>query len=139
MSVPSLDKLVEKRDCFCEGITSLKKGLEKEQDRLGEYNKQIILGDAGVEIEFDLHYMKTEKKVIEHNIKEIKKILVSDSQKLDEIKEELGAAKAILKAHGLCIGEGGHDWQIIEIFPMSGNWKKRKCRHCPTEERLGNG
>jgi len=144
--VPNLDQLKVEKKKLEANLRTIKKGLVAEQDKLAMYDKEIAKAELMEEMdldgaEFDIDMLKSGRKNIVDNIEQIKLAVVRQEDNLKKCEQEIGAAEAILGLHAknlICKVNGEHDWEILDIFPMSRNWKKRRCRICGTEERLGH-
>lgn len=144
------DDLTQKRsrrEEVASTIASLESGRAKERARLDEYLGHIAAAKAMLAIgrrpDYDLEKLTEERGRIEQGISDIDGVLSVEREKLSALDVGIAADLAILKAHGvICqVGFGGkHDWEIVAYFDevsRERQWRERKCRRCPTTERLG--
>jgi hypothetical protein len=132
-----LDKVRELKTRLVVNIDMLQRGLTEHRQKLQQYDK--ILADP--DHEYDQDYMEQERSRILVNIDNINKAIAIDTARSMQCDLEIKAAMDVLVKHGVqcSVGHAGkHDWQVMTTFP-SGHWKRRCCRRCDTEERLGSG
>lgn len=86
---------------------------------------------------YDLDALRRGRIVVAGNIEAFEAALLKEREKLSEYDKQIAVAETILQAHGICTAGPDHDWEILDIFPLSGSWKRRRCRCCKTEQRLG--
>jgi len=133
--VIDLDSARELKTRLVASIDALKRSLTGVRQKQKQY-AALMVDD---ETSYDREYLEREYSNITVNVEQIEKVIASEIARSMKCDLDIAAANQVLAAHGLecSIGhEGQHDWRVFETFP-SGNWKKRRCRRCDTEQRLG--
>ena len=133
--VIDLDRARELKTRLVANIDSLKRSLIDVRKKQKQYATLI----ADDESPYDHTHLEQEYSNITVNIEQIERVIANEIARSMKCDLDIAAANRVLALHGVecSVGhEGQHDWQISEIFP-SGNWKKRRCRRCDTEQRLG--
>lgn len=136
----SLEKLYEKKAQLGHSVQNLTDGLRAAIEKIQEYNKAIA-EQADGKNEYDPKWLQIGLKQHKANKESIEQVMEFEYFKLEQCKRDIKAATTILNAHGACptlLLTGDHDWEIVEIFPMSGNPKAWRCTTCPAKQHLGH-
>ena len=132
--VINFELTVKKRQKIADCIESLQRGLMQERNKMADFKINLRNPD------YDENAMRAQISQCQVNIKNIETVLASEYLKLKLADEQLVTANKILNAHQTTpclVGAAEHDWVVTDKF-VSGNFRKRKCRVCNTEQRLGS-
>ena len=126
-------------------MKSMDEGLAKLRASLSTNEKWIAVAESGGEIDYELPALKAECIQIKANLAVVENARQMEQDKLTRVAMDVAAGISILKAHGKCPAlmlDGKHNWEIVSVFDapiaLVGQWNHRKCKECPTEERLGH-
>lgn len=129
----TLEQLVALRATMYTTINNLEMGMLAETKKANEFD--FYKNDK----QYDKEAMEEQYSRSMENIKNIKKIISDEKDKLNLLEKEIASVNGLLNQHGTksCLmGITPHAWQVLARH-LSGNFQHRKCTVCNTEEKVG--